>query len=96
MTLSAAALEAGVPAIDLAVTAGLARSKGEASRLIKQGGFYVNDQRLAEERRRVTIEDTIERAVIILRKGARERRLVRVSHTPEPPLMIRQGLTGSD
>ena len=31
-------------AAELAVTAGLAASKGEATRLIKQGGFYINDR----------------------------------------------------
>jgi tyrosyl-tRNA synthetase len=62
-----------------AVTAGLAASKGEAGRLIKQGGLYVNDRRLSDERGQVTLEDAIGRAVIVLRKGQRERRIVRVA-----------------
>jgi tyrosyl-tRNA synthetase len=65
-------------ATELAVVAGLAASKGEAGRLIKQGGFYVNDRRLSDERGQVTIGDAIERSVIVLRKGQRERRLVRI------------------
>ena len=35
-----AALEDGVADVELVVTAGLAASKGEATRLIKQGGLY--------------------------------------------------------
>jgi tyrosyl-tRNA synthetase len=78
VSIPAASLEAGIAAAELAVTAGLAASKGEAGRLIKQGGLYVNDRRLSEERGRVTMADAIERAVIVLRKGQRERRIVKI------------------
>jgi len=71
-------LEAGIGAADLAVKAGLASSKGEAARLIKQGGLYVNDRRLTDERGQITMADAIEGSVIVLRKGQRERRIVRV------------------
>jgi tyrosyl-tRNA synthetase len=78
ISVPAASLEGGIGAAELAVTAGLAASKGEAGRLIKQGGLYVNDRRLSEERGRVTMADAIGRAVIVLRKGQRERRIVRI------------------
>jgi tyrosyl-tRNA synthetase len=78
IVLSASALDGGVPATEMAVSSGLAASKGEASRLIKQGGFYVNDRRLTDERGRITMDDAIGREVIVLRKGARERRIVRI------------------
>jgi tyrosyl-tRNA synthetase len=81
VSVAAAAIRTGIPATELAVTAGLAGSKGEAGRLIKQGGFYVNDRRLQDERGVVTLADAIEGAVLVLRKGQRERRIVRV----EPP-----------
>ena len=68
----------GVATTDLVVTAGLAASKGEATRLIKQGGLYINDQRVTEERGRVTLEHAIDGRVIVLRKGQRERRIVRI------------------
>lgn len=68
----------GIATTDLAVSAGLAASKGDATRLIKQGGLYINDQRVTEERGRVTIEHAIEGRVIVLRKGQRERRIVRI------------------
>ena len=45
--LSAAQLGAGIAAVDLFVRAGLAASKGEARRLIQQGGARINDQKVA-------------------------------------------------
>ncbi len=76
--IATATLREGVATTDVVVLAGLAASKGEASRLIKQGGLYVNDQRVMEERGRLTLEHAIDGRVIVLRKGQRERRLVRV------------------
>ena len=78
ISVSALSLEAGIGATELAVTAGLAGSKAEAGRLIKQGGLYVNDRRLSDERGRVTLADAIGGSVIVLRKGQRERRIVKV------------------
>ncbi len=75
-------MERGVAAAELAVTAGLAASKGEAGRLIKQGGLYVNDRRLTDERGLVTMADAIGGAVIVLRKGQRERRIVKIERQP--------------
>jgi tyrosyl-tRNA synthetase len=77
-SLNAAALEAGVSAAELAVTTGLAASKGEAGRLIKQGGLYVNDRRLTDERGHITMADAIGGALIVMRKGQRERRIVKI------------------
>jgi tyrosyl-tRNA synthetase len=78
ISIGSASLERGIGAVDLAVRAGLASSKGEAGRLIKQGGFYVNDRRLADERGQITMADAIGRSVIVLRKGQRERRIIKV------------------
>lgn len=79
VTIAEALLASGLSVTELAVTAGVAASKGEAARLIKQGGFYVNDRRVTDERGRITLDDAIGRAVIVLRKGARERRLVKIA-----------------
>jgi tyrosyl-tRNA synthetase len=76
--LSRGTLEQGIGTADLVVLAGLTSSKGEAGRLIRQGGLYLNDQRVVEERGRVTMAHAIEGRVMVLRKGQRERRLVRV------------------
>lgn len=71
-------VDSGMAAAEIAVQAGLTASKGEANRLIKQGGFYVNDRRLSEADARVGASDLIGNSVIVLRKGQRERRVVRV------------------
>ena len=78
ISLSGSSLEGGIGAADLAVRAGLAASKGEAGRLIKQGGLYVNDRRLTDERGQITMADAIGGSVIVLRKGQRERRIVKI------------------
>ena len=56
----------------------LAASKGEATRLIKQGGIYMNDRRVTDERGTVSVNDAIGGRVIVLRKGQRDRRVVRI------------------
>ena len=63
----------------LVTFAGLAASKGEATRLIKQGGIYINDRRVTDERSAITLDDAIGGRVIVLRKGQRDRRIVRIS-----------------
>ena len=62
----------------LVMQAGLAASKGEATRLIKQGGIYLNDQRVSDERSAVTPDQAIGGRVIVLRKGQRERRVLKI------------------
>ena len=56
--------------------AGLASSKGEAGRLIKQGGVYLNGERVTDDRRLLTVDDTIGGRLVVFQKGQRERRLV--------------------
>ncbi|MGH9220392.1 MAG: tyrosine--tRNA ligase [Vicinamibacterales bacterium] len=63
----------------LVAHAGLAASKGEATRLIKQGGIYVNDRRLTDERSAMSVDEAIGGRVIVLRKGQRERRIVKIT-----------------
>jgi tyrosyl-tRNA synthetase len=77
VTVSALELNA-LTGSSLAVLAGLAQSKGEAARLIKQGGFYVNDRRVSDDRAPVSADEAIDGRLLVLRKGQRERRLVQV------------------
>lgn len=58
--------------------AGLAASKGEATRLVKQGGVYLNGERVTDDRRLLTMEDTLGGSLVVWQKGQRERRLVRL------------------
>jgi tyrosyl-tRNA synthetase len=78
VAVTRSALAEGLSHSELAVRASLVTSKGEATRLIKQGGLYVNDQRVHDERGTVTLDHAIDGKVIVLRKGQRERRLVRI------------------
>ena len=76
--LAASAFEGGMLYTDFMVAITLAPSKSEAARTIKQGGFYLNDVRVTEERGKVTLADVID-GRIKARKGQRERRIVRIS-----------------
>jgi tyrosyl-tRNA synthetase len=68
----------GLAGADAAVKSGLAASKSEALRLIKQGGLYVNDRRLSEASQRIAPADLIGGEVVVLRKGQRDRRIIRI------------------
>jgi tyrosyl-tRNA synthetase len=69
---------AGTALIDLVVSTGLAQSKGEAKRLLQGGGLYLNNRRIADVKQMVTISETVEGQALVLRKGAREYRLIKV------------------
>jgi tyrosyl-tRNA synthetase len=66
-----AELQEGVPAFVLFFSAGLARSRGEARRLIEQGGAYVNGRRVDKFDEKITT-DNIEDGFILLRAGKKK------------------------
>ena len=68
----------GMAATRLITTSGLETSSSAAMRLIKGGGFYINDQRVTNEKARISIDSAIDGELFVLRKGQRDRRLVRV------------------
>jgi len=69
--LAPARLEAGVHVVDLFVEVGLASSKSDARRLIRDGGAYVNDQRVTDSDQLVTLEQ-VGSAGAMLRKGKKQ------------------------
>ncbi|MBI4810817.1 MAG: tyrosine--tRNA ligase [Ignavibacteriales bacterium] len=69
---------AGMPLIELMVTAGVARSKGEARRAIQGGGIYLENIRVADVEKKITLADAFHGKFIVLRKGARNYWLVKV------------------
>ena len=69
--LAADRLAAGVSPLDLFAEVGLTRSKSEARRLIKQGGMYVNDQRVEDLERLLTAADLTPDG-ILLRAGKKK------------------------
>lgn len=69
-------LEAGIPAIQLFADAGLASSKGEARRLIKQGGGSVNKDKITDMEFKIDASMLDDQGSILLRAG--KKRFVRV------------------
>ncbi|MFO7985899.1 MAG: tyrosine--tRNA ligase [Desulfatiglandaceae bacterium] len=61
-------LEEGIPAYLLFERAGLCKSRGEARRLIAQGGGYLNGQKLANYDQIIDIKD-MDNAALLLRAG---------------------------
>lgn len=68
----------GLAVAEVMTMTGLASSKGEAARLIKGGGVYLNDARVTDERGRITLEQAIEGRLLVLRKGQRSRHVVKI------------------
>jgi tyrosyl-tRNA synthetase len=68
----------GVTLVDLLVSSGLSQSKSESRRLIQGGGIYLNNLRVNDLQHLVSLSDSIEGQVFILRKGQKEYRLLKV------------------
>ncbi|MEQ1854841.1 MAG: tyrosine--tRNA ligase [Longimicrobiales bacterium] len=68
----------GKALIDLLVEAGVASSKGEARRSIEGGGVYVNNIRVDDLGRAVTLRDAIDGRFVLLRIGKKRYHLIGV------------------
>lgn len=69
--------DAGV--LDVAVAAGLCKSKGEARRLVTEGGFYINNIRIADAAAKVAGDMLIDGRVLVMRAGKKNYCLVKVA-----------------
>jgi tyrosyl-tRNA synthetase len=78
ITVAADRLRAGIPSTELLVESGVAASKSEAARLIKQGGVSLNDSKLTDERGSITLEQALNGTLFVVRKGKRQTHVVRV------------------
>ncbi len=67
----------GKPVVDVLVDTGLTKSKGEARRLIDNGGVYVNNVQASADQS-ITLADAVEGQFIVLRKGKKSYMLVQV------------------
>ena len=65
--------------VDALLASRLAKSKGEARRLIKQGGVYVNDRRVTDADQRLQPEDW-RGTKLVLRKGKKDYHVLSVDH----------------
>jgi tyrosyl-tRNA synthetase len=66
------------PLVELLAAAGVTSSRGEATRLIRGGGIYVNDRRVTDEKERLRPEQAIDGQVFVVRKGKKDNFLVNI------------------
>ena len=68
----------GTSLVELLEASGVASSRGDARRSIEGGGVYVNNQRVEDAGRSVTMDDTVGGEFMVLRKGKKNYHLVAV------------------
>ncbi|MCL4190651.1 MAG: tyrosine--tRNA ligase, partial [Thermoguttaceae bacterium] len=67
----------GLTIIDALVESGLAKSKGEARRIVAQGGAYVNNRRVESIERILARADLASESVMVVRSGKKHYALLR-------------------
>lgn len=75
---AAAQLEAGVNITDFLTQNDITSSKGEAKRLIENGGVYLNNEKISETNLTVSNRFSIENKYIVVRKGKKNYFLVNI------------------
>jgi tyrosyl-tRNA synthetase len=68
----------------LMVMTGLAKSMGDATRLIKEKAVRVNGRLTTDEKSRLTVDDAIEREFFVVKKGKQQNVLVRIAPPTSP------------
>lgn len=68
----------GIPLANLLADAGVAKSRGEARRLISNGGVYINNVKAGESDQSITLEESIDGQFLVIRKGKKNYHLVKV------------------
>jgi tyrosyl-tRNA synthetase len=71
-------LASGISIVDLLTRTTIADSRGAARRLIAQHGAYLNNQPVADVDRRVTTSDLLTETMMVVSRGKKTHRLVRV------------------
>jgi tyrosyl-tRNA synthetase len=79
-TIASSRLRQGIPAFELFAEVGLCSSRGEARRLIKQGGGYINGRRLETFDEKATL-DQLEDGEILLRAGKKKYHRIQVDES---------------
>ena len=75
-TLSRAELSSGIELTELLQSTSLAKSKGEARRLINNGGVYINNVRESDAAKQVSLDDLGTETMIVLRSGKKKYHIV--------------------
>ena len=74
--LSTGELAAGINVVDLFARTALTSSKSDARRAIKQGGAYLNNERISDSELTVNASHLLGRSILVLRKGKKNYHLV--------------------
>ena len=77
--IAAAEFDAGGVAIVDLVARATGGSRSDARRVVQQGGVSVNDRKITDANARLTRADAIDGRVLLLRKGARQRFVIRLT-----------------
>lgn len=68
-----------LPLLDLSVSTGLLESKSAARRLLKQGGLYLNNNKVDSDAKKIEADDIVDGKVILLSAGKKNKMVVRIS-----------------
>jgi tyrosyl-tRNA synthetase len=66
----------GLDLVDVLVLAGTATSRGEARRLVEQGGVHVNGRPAVDLEQRFTTTDLLAGRFLLIRRGKRDQRVL--------------------
>jgi tyrosyl-tRNA synthetase len=66
----------GLDLVEVLILAGTAASRGEARRLVEQGGVHVNGRAARDPEERFTAEDLLAGRFLLVRRGKRDQRLL--------------------
>ncbi|KAL0675593.1 hypothetical protein Bca4012_003574 [Brassica carinata] len=69
----------GVSIVDVTVSSGLFESKSAARRMLKQGGVYMNNERVDDDNKRVEEGDIVEGKGLVLSSGKKNKVVIRIS-----------------
>ncbi len=65
--------------VDIAVRVGLVPSKSEGSKLIKNGGAYLNNERISDPAFTISSSDLIDQSYLLLSAGKKKRFLIKIT-----------------
>jgi len=74
---SRADLDKGLPLVDVLVESGSFKSKGEARRMIKSGGVYLNNRRIESDDAKLTGQSLCSENIAVIRKGKKNYHLLK-------------------
>ena len=68
----------GIRFSELVVKSKMAKSLGEVRRLVSQGGLFLNDTKIENADKKVTISDLIKGSIILIRRGKKNYTILRI------------------